>query len=43
MDFDNDGDLDLLADALFGEYFNWNGRTLWWENIDGTFKMNLGY
>ena len=43
IDFDNDGDLDLLADGLFGEYFNYNQKTLWWENIDGTFRMSLGY
>ena len=43
IDFDNDGDLDLLTDGLFGDYFQHNRHTLWWENIDGAFKMNIEY
>ena len=31
-DIDKDGDLDLVADGLFGELFNYDHDLLWWEN-----------
>ena len=37
IDFDDDGDLDLLADGLFGEFFNYDRDLLWWENKDNRF------
>ena len=38
LDFDNDGDLDLVADGLFGEFFNYDRDLLWWENNEGKFQ-----
>jgi len=37
IDFDDDGDLDLYADGLYGDLFNHGRDQLWWENNDGTF------
>ena len=38
LDFDNDGDLDLVADGLFGELFNYDHDLLWWENNERKFE-----
>lgn len=37
IDFDDDGDLDLLADGLFGAFFNYDNDLLWWENKDNKY------
>ena len=36
-DIDRDGDIDLVADGLFGESGNHNLDVLYWENISGFF------
>ena len=37
IDFDYDGDLDLLADSIMGEFFGNGLSLLWWENKNGKF------
>ena len=37
IDFDYDGDLDLLADGQMGEFFSDDLDLLWWENKNGKF------
>ena len=36
-DIDSDGDIDIVADGLFGPKFNNNLDIVYWENIDGKF------
>lgn len=36
-DIDYDGDIDIMADGLFGFTYNFNDDIVYWENILGTF------
>lgn len=39
FDYDGDGDLDVVADGLFGELNGNKGRKIYWRNDSGKFKQ----
>jgi hypothetical protein len=39
FDYDGDGDLDVVADGLFGELNGSKGRRIYWKNESGKFKQ----
>ncbi len=39
FDYDNDGDIDVVADGLFGDLRGMNGRKIWWKNNGGKFFL----
>jgi len=38
FDYDHDGDLDIVADGLFGDLKGRNGKVIYWENKKGKFN-----
>jgi len=39
FDYDGDGDLDVVADGLFGDLNGNKGRKIYWKNESGKFKQ----
>ena len=39
FDYDGDGDLDVVADGLFGDLNGSKGRRIYWKNESGKFKQ----
>ena len=39
FDYDGDGDLDVVADGLFGNLHGDQGRRIYWRNDSGKFKQ----
>lgn len=39
FDYDKDGDLDVVADGLFGDLNGSKGRVIYWKNTEGKFSV----
>lgn len=39
FDYDKDGDIDIVADGLFGSLNGSNGRKIYWKNNEGKFSI----
>ena len=39
FDYDKDGDLDVVADGLFGDLNGSKGRVIYWKNTEGKFSI----
>jgi 6-phosphogluconate dehydrogenase (decarboxylating) len=39
FDYDKDGDIDVVADGLFGDLNGTKGRKIYWKNTEGKFSV----